>query len=283
MTIMKRTHRHQLTFVLLVGLSAVQWSRADTTVTAVLTADNHYALLHGSSNGEDLGFVGRNEVGPSGNPGAYNWELPETWIFPLPSGHHLYVVAWNDFSDPSYAMWVGQFSWPGGSLPSHPDAWEVTIGSGANPEDDGEAPTTQEIGADLAAATWVTPADSALNGTSPWGQIPSVGLGELLWHDSITAGAFNDHYLIFRTKLPIEPAVEAPVLEVLHVGTDGLVRLTLSGAPGWYEIQFSDDLSTWHADRSVHNNSGTLEVTTDLSNRGMTKERYFRAARLTYR
>ncbi len=38
-------------------------------VQASFTADNHYALYYGDADGSQLTFVGRNEPGPSGNPG----------------------------------------------------------------------------------------------------------------------------------------------------------------------------------------------------------------------
>lgn len=62
-------------------------------VTAVLTADNHYGLFHGRADGDEWTFIGRNELGPQGDPGDYNWSLPETFTFNAPPNHHIYVVA----------------------------------------------------------------------------------------------------------------------------------------------------------------------------------------------
>jgi hypothetical protein len=49
------------------------------TVKATLTADNFYGLFYGNESGSSLNFVGRNELGSSGNPGTYNWSEAETW------------------------------------------------------------------------------------------------------------------------------------------------------------------------------------------------------------
>jgi hypothetical protein len=47
------------------------------TITATVTADNHYALYYGTQS--NLTFVGRNEKGSSGNPGDVNWSVPVTF------------------------------------------------------------------------------------------------------------------------------------------------------------------------------------------------------------
>ena len=56
-------------------------SAAAISITAHVTADNHYGLYHGLADGSGLTLVGRNEVGIDGSPGEYNWSLPETWTF----------------------------------------------------------------------------------------------------------------------------------------------------------------------------------------------------------
>lgn len=74
------------------------------SIKAVVTADNHYGLYYGSPG--RLHFVGRNEIGSSGNPGTYNWSEAETFLFDLKPDDYLYVVAW----DHGYAkMWLGEF------------------------------------------------------------------------------------------------------------------------------------------------------------------------------
>ena len=59
-----------------------------TSVTATLTADNHYGLYYGDENGANLTLVGRNEFGDFGGPGDndHNWTFPETWNFNMSDG-----------------------------------------------------------------------------------------------------------------------------------------------------------------------------------------------------
>ena len=76
-------------------------------ITATVTADNHYALYHGLENGDSLAFVGRNEVNKPGDPGQYNWSLPETFNFSVQSGEYLYLAGWGD--DTSAEGVLGQF------------------------------------------------------------------------------------------------------------------------------------------------------------------------------
>src|SRR5437773_746170 len=69
---------------------------AAAQVTAILTADNHYGLYHGGIDGEGWTFVGRNEMGSVGDPGAYNWTNAETFEFDAFPDDHIYVVAWDE-------------------------------------------------------------------------------------------------------------------------------------------------------------------------------------------
>ena len=110
-------------------------SQADP-VTAVLTADNHYGLYHGSGDGSVLTFVGRNEFGFAGSPGAFNWSLPETFPFNA-TGDYLYVVAWDDGGP---QMWTGDFTFPASNVVSNTTDWEWVAGSGANPMTGGAVP-----------------------------------------------------------------------------------------------------------------------------------------------
>jgi hypothetical protein len=43
------------------------------SITGTLTADNHYGLFTGNEDGSLLNFIGRNEKGPKGSTGGYNW------------------------------------------------------------------------------------------------------------------------------------------------------------------------------------------------------------------
>src|SRR5262245_8683989 len=96
------------TKLFLFGLTAIlgfQRSSYAVPFTATITADNHYAFYYGTDAG--LTYVGRNELGDAGNPGAYNWSLPETFAdIDIPDGQYLYIVAWNSGGPQA---WLGQF------------------------------------------------------------------------------------------------------------------------------------------------------------------------------
>ncbi len=79
-------------------------------------------------------LVGRNEVGFNGNPGAYNWSLPESYSFQAQAGSYLYVLVWDDGGP---QMWAGQFDVQGVSLFSDTAHWQYTVASGANPGETG--------------------------------------------------------------------------------------------------------------------------------------------------
>ena len=52
-------------------------------IEATLTADNYYALFHGTGDGSLVNFVGRNELFPGGSPGTYNWSEAESFSFDI--------------------------------------------------------------------------------------------------------------------------------------------------------------------------------------------------------
>lgn len=159
------------------------------SMTATLTADNHYALFTGNDSGTDWGFIGRNEKGRKGiaqsdfvynedgsynseyvgegvtsgdisNGGRYNWSMPEEWTFDVESGEYLYVVVWDDSSVTE--SWIGEFyseALEGNMLLSQAEDWEYlkTVnpeGSdyGVNPGDWGDTPDLEDLGFQVAAA-----------------------------------------------------------------------------------------------------------------------------------
>jgi hypothetical protein len=185
-------------------------SAPEGLVSATLTADNHYALYHGPVDGSGLTLVGRNERGTAGDPGPANWSLPETFTLSPAPEDHLYVVVWDDAPP---AMWLGEFGLPGDvSLVSNTADWEFTVASGPNPGEFGDAPPVAELLAEIAGATWATPAASASNGTSPWGTIPGVSpSAQFVWHDTLDSGsASQGQYVIYRTKAALDTGINQP-------------------------------------------------------------------------
>lgn len=170
------------------------------TIKATLTADNHYGLYHAQENGSGLTFVGRNEFGPTGNPGGLNWSLPETWTFDINPADYLYVVVWDDAAVAE--SWIGEFELPGGvSLLSDTTNWEYIIASGQNPGDYGNVPQLTELVPEIANANWTATRAVGPNGTSPWGVIPGISTSAQFLNVSNPRSA---NYTIFRTKAAVE-------------------------------------------------------------------------------
>lgn len=196
-----------------------------TNITATLTADNHYGLYYGQGNGSGLTFVGRNEFGTPGNPGIFNWSLPETYNFNVEAGDYLYVLAWDSRS---FQSWIGEFQGvSNNSLLSNTTDWEYFVSSGNNPGSFGNVPSLATVSAEIASATWAIPEASAPQGTFPWGTIPGISSSaQFVWHDTLedTSSSSDSNYVIFRTKAPVVPTtVPEPTstLSLLALGTLG--------------------------------------------------------------
>ncbi len=173
------------------------------TASATITADNHYALYTGAADGQNLSFIGRNEPGHAGNPGTWNWSLPERWGFAPDVGDHLYVVAWDDGGPQS---WIGQVALPDGStLVSNTQDWEYALGDGSNPGPGGQAPSKDALRSRISAAVWAEIGAATGNGSAPWGAIPGIGsTASFIWHDTLSGDSASDsHYAIYRTKKPV--------------------------------------------------------------------------------
>lgn len=185
--------------------------QADALISTTLTADNHYGLYYGQGNGSGLTLVGRNEFGPTGDPGQFNWSIPESWEFQPGAGDHIYIVAWDDTRVTQ--MWIGEFENSNGtSLFSNTTDWEYFVSRQDNPGDFGELPSLSSLAAQISGADWSVPQASAPQGTLPWGTIPGIGnSAQFVWHDTFDNDSSSDpHYVVFRTRLPVE---QAPVPE----------------------------------------------------------------------
>lgn len=198
------------------------------SITATLTADNHYGLYYGQGNGSGLTFVGRNEFGSSGSPGVFNWSLPETYNLNVGTGDYLYVLAWDDGGPQS---WLGEFQGvPNNPLLSNTTDWEYFVSSGNNPGTLGNVPSLTTVATEIASATWAMPLASAPQGTSPWGTIPGISSSaQFVWHDTFNSNSSSDNnYVIFRTKAPVVPGEPKSVPE--PTSTLGLLALGTLGA-----------------------------------------------------
>ncbi|MEO1391201.1 MAG: hypothetical protein AAFV85_28045 [Cyanobacteria bacterium J06634_6] len=160
------------------------------SMTATLTADNHYALFTGNEAGTEWGFIGRNEKGAKGiaqkdfirnsdgsynstfigdgvtsgdvaQAGTYNWSMTETWTYEVEDGDYLYVTVWDDRS--VNEGWIGQFvsdALEDGILLSQAENWEYlksvthedNASWGINPGDNGDTPELADLSYQVATA-----------------------------------------------------------------------------------------------------------------------------------
>ncbi len=214
---MKRVFALVISLVLFVGVGSV----SAITIEATLTADNHYALYYGDESG--VTFVGRNEVGESGNPGEFNWSLPENWTFNVAQDDYIYVAAWSD--NAVAQGWIGQFDAAGTSLLSNTTDWEVYLTC----EDLGDgdpAPSASALQAKINGVTWSAITNYADHGDSPWGNIAGISMdADWIWGTRLQPGGGCGEYQIFRTKAPVpEPAT----FLLFGAGILGLVGISRS-------------------------------------------------------
>lgn len=179
------------------------------TVVGTLTADNHYALY--SQNGESVNFVGRNEVGIEGDPGTYNWSLPETWTFETDGP--IYIAAWSD--DFFAQGLLAQFAVVDGPTILSGDAgWQV-YRTGLDRDTGDPAPGAGEVQTLVDFATmnnlWNAPGVGQANvpATVPWHEIPGITQdARWMWADTpngqnpFEPGNDWQEYLIFSFNVP---------------------------------------------------------------------------------
>ncbi len=226
----------------------------DLSIKATLTADNHYALFSGNSDGSILNFFGRNEKGAYGggagwNVGTqggqsftggngWNWSNAETWDFGAKKDDYLYVVTWDDAAvDES---WIGDFDITSGGqtkrLSSNPGSWEYTMSKfSTNPGDWGDTPLNGVLNKEIVNATWNDSISRGLNGqTGPWGAIAGVSdKAEFLNTTTNSSGLKrdNDRYTIFRTKNTIAQTVGIPPTQAVPEPT-AILGLAAVGVTG---------------------------------------------------
>lgn len=200
------------------------------TMTATLTADNHYVLFTGNESGTEWNFIGRNEKGSRGiaqsefvynadgsyNPtyigngvisgdvasgGRNNWSMPETWTYDINNDDYLYVVAWDDsFVTES---WIGQFvsnDLNDGIFLSQAENWEyiktVTDENnsswGINPGDNGDTPEVADLSYQVATANAGT--------NNNWSGAVKVGdNGAQPWGDFSNKGISSEADFLYTT------------------------------------------------------------------------------------
>lgn len=194
-------------------------------VTARITADNHYGLYVGQSDGSGLQYIGRNELGDSGSSGGFNWSVAESWAFNANAGDHVYVVAWDDGGP---QMWIGDFQFGASELVSNLASWEYVVpGTAGGFLPSGNPPVSlAALDAVIDSATWASPLAQANNGVSPWGTIAGVDSdAKFIWHDRLSDSSTSDgRYVVFRSVAPL------PVPEPGSLALAGLALVCAAAA-----------------------------------------------------
>lgn len=173
-------------------------------VNATITADNHYALYHGSEDGSALTYIGRNELGSAGSPGTYNWSLPESFSFSMNDGDYLYIAGWSDNASAQGVL--GQFDLSGyGTLYTGTD-WEV-IGTNFDLDDGDTEPSLASMFGFILPAVWNPVVDTLPHGSAPWFVVPGISASaDWMWNGPLTPGSGDGEYQIFRVGVVPEPS-----------------------------------------------------------------------------
>jgi len=200
------------------------------TLNTTLTADNYYAVYFGGPNGEGMrqamadGQAVRNETGRFGNPGRFNWSLPETWSLGYAAGEWLYIVAWSD--DRVAQGWIGEFQTATESFRTGlGQGWEYILGN-ENLGDDDPAPDAADVATKVAAGGWADVGHFRTHGVSPWGVIPGISLDAVwIWGTPTMneSGTGAGEYQIFRRALESGPKPDIPGGTVPEPGSLALV------------------------------------------------------------
>ena len=214
-----RRHACSIVFA---AASCVAASASIAQVSGYVTADNHYALF--AKIGGVVTFVGANESGSGGSPGAYNWSVAESWT--ITNATDLYIAAW---SDKAVAQGVlATFQVNNQPLHSGDASWRV-ISTGVTLGDGSPPPAASQVASFVDAANagnlWQNPYIGGINGVAPWGGIANISTdARWMWatptasrSNTITGGWNYDEYLIFHAPVPAAPTASVFVAGALLI------------------------------------------------------------------
>lgn len=187
------------------GLAIAAPALADP-VSAVITADNHYALF--TRTASTYTYIGGNELGAGGSPGTYNWSVAEPYSFAL--SDYIYIATWSDGSVAQGLL--AQINLGFDTLHSGDSRWEV-YSTGIDRNDGDPHPTVSEISGHVFTADtgnlWIAPHIGGANGINPWGTIAGItAAAKWMWYptagdgDPLDGGSNEGEMLIFRVAVP---------------------------------------------------------------------------------
>lgn len=190
-----------------IAFAALTGVAQSALVQTSMTADNHYAIY--ADNGGVISFIGGNELGRLGDPGNYNWSLPESMTFTATTA--IYIAAWSD--DAFAQGLLGDLTIDGQDFSTGNAAWRV-YRTGLDRDDDSNYPSVSEVSTQLGIANannlWEVPHVGGLNGIQPWGVIPGVSTNNARWMwasqpgdtDPLIGGIDVGEYLVFCIPVP---------------------------------------------------------------------------------
>ena len=200
-------------------------------LTTTLTADNHYAIYFGDESGGSMrnatmnGLHARNEMGPAGDPGRFNWSMAETWTLDYRRNDYLYIVTWSD--DRVAQGWLGQFQSATESfLTGLSQGWEYVLGH-KNLNDGDAAPDATELATLVGPASWSGVTNFRDHGVSPWGKIAGVsGDADWIWGTPTMNefGTGEGEYQVFRRRLATVPEPGTLLLAATAIGGLAFMR-----------------------------------------------------------
>ncbi|MBS0188085.1 MAG: hypothetical protein JSS51_08445 [Planctomycetes bacterium] len=191
-----------------IGAAAVLASMANAdTLFMSITADNHYALY--SSTSGLFSYHGGNELGAGGNPGSYNWSLPEQYT--IQSADRVFIAAWSDDSV-AQGVLAQVYNQNETEFHSGNAAWSV-YRTGINRGDGDPHPLVEEIAGHVGTADsmnlWQAIYAGEANGTDPWGTVPDItSAARWMWSnvdgdsDPLRGGSGAGEMLIFSMQVP---------------------------------------------------------------------------------